>query len=185
VDELARHAAEGLDAARLLRAMKPAIASVAVDARAVTGRVVPPDGPLAASLSAAFTAPQPQPDLASYVRCLGEITGADIRLCPELGLNVHGKGLYLVPFSLTEIRLITGKNVHQRLVAFVAARYRDWAARQPATAPTLALTAGGRPVAVDATGVFTVTNVPGVRLAVTTSAGDATAVVVTSPPPNG
>ena len=183
VDELARHAAEGLDAVRLLRAMKPAIAALSVDAGAVTGRAVRPDGPLAASLSAAFTAPRPQPDLASYVRCLGEITGADIRFCPELGLNVHGKGLYLVPFSLTEVRLITGKNVHHRLIAFVAAQYRDWAARQPATAPTLSLTADGRPVAVDGAGVFTVTNAPGLRLAVTTSAGDATAVVVVSSPP--
>ena len=46
---------------------------------------------------------------------------------------MHGKALYFVPFDVRDLRLITGKNVHERLVAFVAERYREWAARQAGT----------------------------------------------------
>ena len=66
--------------------------------------MTPPDDAVAAALAAALPAP-PQPDIGAYLSCLGNVTAADIRLCPELGLNVHGKGLYLVPFSVSDIRL--------------------------------------------------------------------------------
>jgi len=46
---------------------------------------------------------------------------ADIGFDPALGLNVHGKALYPVPFSMTDVRTITGRNVHRRLLEFVAA----------------------------------------------------------------
>jgi hypothetical protein len=183
VAEWARHAAEGLDASRLLRAMKPSFTSTAVDPAtgAVTGRVLPPDGALAAAVSTTLPAP-PRTDLGAYLLCLGNITGADIGFCPESGLNVHGKALYVVPFSVTDVRLTTGRNVHHRLLASVAARYAEWAARQPAVSPTLLLTADGRPVALDATGRFVAPGAAGQRLVVTTAAGDATALVVTAPP---
>ncbi len=181
VAELAAHAAEGLRAVRLLRAIKPTFAFLEIrpdtSTLTVTGRVALPDSALAADLAPAFTAPRPPPDLAAYLRCLGNVLGADIRLCPELGLNVHGKALYFVPFDFGDLRLITGKNVHEHLVAFVAARYREWVARQPGASPALTLTADGLPVPIGADGTFAVSRPAGsrVRLVVTTAAGDATA----------
>ncbi len=184
VAELATHAAEGHDAVRLLRAMRPAFASLESrsdgSSRTVRGRAAPPDAALVAALGPRFAAPRPQPaDLGAYVRCLGDILGADIQLCPELGLNVHGKAFYFVPFDFRDLRLITGRNVHERLVAFVVASHREWAARQPGTPLGLSLTADGAPVALAADGGFafetsTAAGNP-VRLVLTSSAGDTTA----------
>jgi hypothetical protein len=109
----------------------------------------------------------------TYLRCLGNLLGADIRLCPELGLNVHGKALYFVPFGFGDVRLITGHNVHERLMAFVADRHREWDGRQNGT-PGLALTANGAPVAFDASGRFRCPARTALNLVPTTSAGDAT-----------
>src|SRR4029079_860755 len=108
----------------------PAIVVESLANGTITGRVTPPDDAVVAALAPALPAP-PQPDIGAYLSCLGNVTAVDIRLCPELGLNIHGKGLYLVPFSVSDIRFITGKNVHHQLLAFVAARHDGWAARQP------------------------------------------------------
>jgi hyaluronoglucosaminidase len=179
VAELATHSHEGLIAVQLLRAMKPGFAGLDVGPEMLTGRVVPPDAALAAALAPAVTGSRPRSDLAAYVTCLGDILGADIRLCPEFGLNVHGKGLYFVPFDFGDIRLITGRNVHEQLIAFVAARYRDWAPRQNGT-PALMLHANGSTVPLGADGTFAVTRQPGlaVELVVSTPAGDATSARV-------
>jgi hypothetical protein len=77
------------------------------------------------------------------------------------------------------------KNVHHRLLASAAAWYREWSARQPAAPVRLSLTVDGRPVALDAAGAFVAPGAAGGRLVVTTSAGDATAVVVTASAPLG
>jgi hyaluronoglucosaminidase len=177
VDELAAHAAEGAVAGRLLRAMKPAFTALEIAADAVTGRVAPPDPVQAAALAPAITAPRQPPDLFAYLACLGDLLGPDIRLCPELGLNVHGKALYFVPFDIRDVRLITGKNVHERLMTFVAERYRAWAAH--ARGP-LTLTANGRPVALADDGTFTLPRPDAnpLDLVLTTAAGDATTVRV-------
>ncbi len=177
VAELAAHAAEGAMAVDLLRAMKPTFAALEIAADSVTGRVAPPDPAGAASLAPAITAPRAQPDLGAYLSCLGNLLGADIRLCPELGLNVHGKALYFVPFAVRDLRFITGKNVHERLLAFVAARYREWAARSGGP-PALALAANGVAVALAADGSFSVSRAGAapLDLAVTTTGGDATTV---------
>jgi hypothetical protein len=185
VAELGAHAAAGLDAVRLLRAMKPAFASLMTRADAgaftVTGRALPPDAPLVAALAPAFP-PPPPPDIGGYLRCLGDFLGPDIHLCPQFGLNVHGKALYIVPFEITDIRIITGKNVHQRLVGFVAAAHRAWAAREAEAPSALSLTLDGRPVALAPDGAFSVTAGRPLggssRLVLETAAGDATAMQV-------
>ena len=95
---------------------------------------------------------------------------------------MHGKALYVVPFDITDIRVITGRNVHQRLVGFVAEAHRAWAARQPGTPVGLALTLDGRPVAVGPDGSFsaTIPHAPGgsSRLVLESAAGDAVAVQI-------
>src|SRR5262249_24143620 len=123
VAELAAHTTAGLDAVRLPRAMKPSFAPLATPSEngvlTIPGRALPPDAALVAELAPAFQAPQP-PDVTGYLRCLGDLLGTGIRLCPQFGLNVHGRELYVVPFDITDIRVITGRNVHQRLIGFVA-----------------------------------------------------------------
>ena len=182
VTELAAHVAEGLRAVQLLRAMKPAFSDLEIhtdtSTLTVTGRLAPPDPALAADLALPLAGPRPRPDLAGYVRCLGDVLGVDIRLCPELGLNVHGKAFYFVPFDVRDLRLITGKNVHERLVGFVVERYREWAVRQAGAPAALTLTADGMPVTVARDGTFAFSRPAGsrVRLVVTTATGDATAV---------
>jgi beta-N-acetylglucosaminidase len=186
VAELAAHAAQQLDAVRLLRGMKPTFASLTSDvngtALAVSGRVAPPDVALVAALAPAVTGSSPRPDISEYVKCLGNLLGADIRLCTEFGLNVHGKAFYLVPFDITDVRLITGRNVHQRLVRFVAERHGDWLTRQQGAPAGLSLTLDDAPVAVGADGTFAVTtSLPAggtARLTLATAAGDVTAVQV-------
>ncbi len=181
--ELAAHAAAGLDAVRLLRAMKPGVSSlttrVAGNVLTVSGRAHPPDAALADSLGAAFP-PLAPPDSAGYLRCLGDLLGPNIRLCPEFGLNVHGKGLYVVPFDIRDIRIITGRNVHQHLIGFVGDTYRAWTARQAGSAVQLSLRLDGQPIELAADGSFSVVTQPSgghtSRLVVETSAGDATAI---------
>lgn len=183
VAELAAHASEGLIAMGLLRALKPTFSLLevreTVASLALSGRVQAHDATLAAGLGPLVT-PRPAPDLGAYVRCLGNPLGADIRLCPELGLNVHGKGLYFVPFDFGDLRFITGKNVHDRLLAFVAERYREWAARQTGAPPALALTADGAPIPLASDGRFTVETTrhagAAVLLVLTSASGDSTAV---------
>ena len=146
------------------------------------GVAAPPDAALAETLAPAFDAAPPHPDIGEYVRCLGNLLGADIHLCTEFGLNVHGKGFYLVPFDIKDVRLISGRNVHQRLVQFVGERHRAWAGRQQAGGGALSLTLDGAPVAVAADGAFAVTTPlpPGgtARLALATAAGDVTTIPV-------
>jgi hypothetical protein len=186
VAELAAHAERELDAVRLLRAMKPGFPSLVarVDGTmlAVSGSVAPPDAALVATLAPAFDAAPPRPDIGEYVRCLGDLLGADIHLCTEFGLNVHGKGFYLVPFDVKDVRLITGKNVHARLVRFVGDRHRAWAARQGTSGAGLSLDLDGAPVAIGADGAFAITtSLPAggsARLALATAAGEVTAVRV-------
>ncbi len=184
VAELADHAARWVDAARLLRAMKPSITAVDVtDAGAgmvrIHGRAVAPDSATAALLGAAIASPPPA-DVAGYLGCLGTFLGADIGFCPQFGLNVHGKRLLIYPTSLTSISIVTGKNVHDRLLATVATAYAAWSARQPGGSVSLALTLDGTAVPLDGDGGFDVTAPlaagASARLVVTTSAGDATAV---------
>jgi hypothetical protein len=139
-----------------------------VGATVVTGRVAPPDP----HVPAVFVArPPPQSDVAGFLSCLGDILGPDIRLCPEYGLNVHGKRLYVVPFAIDDVRVISGRNVHDRLVAFAIGRAHAFA---PPGA--LTLTANGRPVPLAADGTFSVARTDGsaLELLLTTAAGDAT-----------
>ena len=78
------------------------------------GTVRPPDGAVIDGLGLAFATPPTVPGIGELLAGMGNVTSADIRFSPELGLNVHGKALYLVPYSLTDVRTITGRNVHQR-----------------------------------------------------------------------
>src|SRR5262249_37252322 len=177
---LATHAAAGLDAVRLLRAMKPGFTSlttsVSGNVLTVSGQAYAPDPALANSLAVGFPRVTP-PDSGGYLRCLGDLLGPDIRLCPQFGLNVHGKGLYVVPFDVRDIRVITGRNVHEHLIGFVGDTYRAWAARQSDAAGALSLNLDGRPVPLAADGSFSFVMPSGgrtSRLVIATSAGDAT-----------
>jgi hyaluronoglucosaminidase len=184
--ELAAHAAREADAVRLLRAMKPAIADLVVTVAGgmlhVTGRALPPDAATVAALGPGLATAPPAPAFGDLLACLGNVLGADIHFCPELGLNVHGKALYVVPYDLTHIETITGRNVHDNFLAFIAARHADFVARQGPGSDALALVLGSTPVPLASDGGFDVTvPVPaatGVALVATTAAGDATAVGV-------
>ncbi|HEV7733556.1 MAG TPA: protein O-GlcNAcase [Candidatus Binatia bacterium] len=180
VTELGTHAAQAAQAAQLLRAMKPSFERLTVTptggAVRVVGRALPPDTATVATLAPTFGSPPSAPDIGGYLRCLGNIVGPDIRLCPEYGLNVHGKGLCIIPKSLTDIQIITDRNVHRRLLTIVAASYAGWQARQNAGTAPLTLTADGTPIPLAADGSFD-TVVPGrpSTLLLKTPAGDATA----------
>jgi hypothetical protein len=180
VDELAAHAAQQADVVRLLRAMKPSFAGLRIEASAesvrIAGRVVSPDTATVASLGA-FAMPPAPADIGGYLACLGPFTSADIRFCPDFGLNVHGKALAVIPISLTDVRFVTDRNVHERLLAAAAARLADWQSRQAAGTTPLALAVDGTPIALAADGTFDAT-VPklAAMLVVSTPAGDTTAV---------
>lgn len=186
VAELESHVKVATQAAALLRAMKPAIdvslASAAGGTLHVRGTVRPPDHAVVAALGPALATPPEVPGIGELLAGMGNVTSADIRFCPELGLNVHGKALYLVPYSLTDVRTITGQNVHRHLLELVAERYADWVFRNPSGTGTLALSIDGTPLAVDDAGAFDVTTPlpPAGRatLLATTAAGDATSRVV-------
>jgi hyaluronoglucosaminidase len=189
VAELAAHMAVETQAVAFLRALKPALADVVAGVEGgmlhASGRALPPDATVQADLAPGFAVPPVVPTAPELVECLGGIDGilsSDIPFCPELGLNVHGKRLYVVPYSFSVIETITGRNVHQRFLELVAARWADFQSREAPGSTALALTIDGAPVPLAPNGDFDVTiAVPAggaATLVLTTAAGDATSRVV-------
>ncbi|MCW5893895.1 MAG: beta-N-acetylglucosaminidase domain-containing protein [bacterium] len=184
VDEMAAHAATAMHVVAMLRAMKPALVDLSITpadgSLHLTGRAVPPDPAEVARCAAALPG-VPEADLGAYLASLGPITGADRTLCPALGLNVHGKHLYLLPWSLERLELVTGRNQYDRLLALVRDRHQAWLARQGAGS-ALSAAIDAAPLALDDDGRFdtTVPRTHGVpmRLVVTTAAGDATGLTL-------
>src|SRR6185503_12664640 len=119
VRELAAHVAGARDAVRLLESMKPSFTDVETadtgDTLRVTGRAVPPDAAILAALAPTFATVPELPAFGALVGAMGKLLSADITFCPELGLNVHGKALYAVPYSIKELRHITGRNAYRDL----------------------------------------------------------------------
>src|SRR5262249_36235221 len=152
VAELDTHERTQADAVRLLRAMRPDLVDVVFTVNGgmlhVTGRAIAPDAAVVAALGPAFAIVPPLPSLPEIASCKGDLLGADIKLCPELGLNVHGKALYVVPYTATDIRTITGHNVHRNFLDFVAARWADYQSRQSPGADAVTVTLGGTLVAL-------------------------------------
>jgi hyaluronoglucosaminidase len=185
VDELAAHVASATDGARLLRALKPSVADLTASTTAgqirVTGRALPPDGATIAALAGFATVPA-LPSIGDLVTCKGNLLSADIKLCPELGLNVHGKALYPVPYSLEDFQIITGRNVYRKLLELIAARYADYQNRQGPGANALTVTLEGAAATVAPDGTFDViATLPAsgsAVLSISTAAGDATNVRV-------
>jgi hypothetical protein len=189
VSELAAHAARGGDAVRLLGAMKPSFADVVATptgaALRVTGRAAAPDAATAAALGPGFAADATaaaariaSPPLGAFIGCLGHLLGADIRFCPEFGLNVHGKQLFVVIRVVPDITIVSDRNVHERLVILAGSTYTEWSPRQTPGSDALTLTIDGVPVSLAPDGSFDATvEAPGGHavLQVTTAAGDATA----------
>jgi hyaluronoglucosaminidase len=199
VGELGAHAARGMEAARLLRAMKPAVGGLRVAAAReawvrLDGRVVPAAIEAAVALGEGFLTEAARiegaiarPDVLGYLRCLGDLFGPGIHPCPEFGLNVHGKVLYFYIQSAADVRVVTGRSVYDRLVRFVASRYASWLERRSAgaDATTVAVVPGGDVVMPDADGSFTLL-VPAPRavplaLRVRASGGEETMVEVAAP----
>jgi hyaluronoglucosaminidase len=188
VAELAAHTARGLEAVRLLRALKPALDDVAVSPTSgglrIRGHARPPDAVLADALGPGFAAEAvgvaariarfPVGDL--FV-CLGNPIGENIGFCPQFGLNVHGKVFYFL-ITAAGLETITDRNVHDRLVLATGAAYTEWVARRGPGADTLALALDGTPVPLAADGSFDVTHPAsgGAQLLLTTAAGEATAL---------
>jgi len=193
VAELAAHAARGAEAVTLLRALKPGFGPVTVtyagDQVTVAGRVLSPDAATAARLGPGFVAEAravaariAAPDVGGFLACLGDLLGADIRFCTTFGLNVHGKALYFVIHApdLSDVHIVTDRNVHDRLLQLAGAAYAAWAARRAPGDDALTLTIDGLPAPLAADGSFSLTfprPVVGndIRLLVTTAGGDATA----------
>lgn len=177
VAELRAHVSEGITARDLLRVMKPSIVDVTIAPngaeRRVSGWVFYPNEVAVGFLGPLVAAPRPAPDIAALQACLGPLLTADIHFCPQLGLNVHGKRLYL---SLDNpIRLITGRNQHERLIEFAALAWFDWQGRRTGS-PTLTLSVNGIATPIAPDGAFEAT-VPAngvVNLAALTDAGDVT-----------
>lgn len=94
---------------------------------------------------------------------------------------MHGKALYFVIRTGSDISLVSDRNVHERLLRLVGSLYTDWSARRGPGADTLALTLAGMPVALAPDGGFDVV-VPApparVTLLVATAAGEGTALDV-------
>jgi hypothetical protein len=196
VNELAAHAARGAEAVALLRALKPAFGPVTVTYAehevTVAGRALPPDPATAARLGPSFVAEASAvaariaaPDVGGFVDCLGDLLGADIRFCTAFGLNVHGKALYFVIRApdLSDLRIVTDRNVHDRLIRFAGAAYAAWAARRRPGDDALTLTIDGIPTPVAPDGSFSLTFIRpevgnNIRLLLTTAGGDATALFV-------
>jgi hypothetical protein len=198
VGELAQHAARGIDAVRLLRALKPSLHDLrhepagGADVR-VRGRALPPDAGVASILGPGFAAEAlatalriATPPLGPYIGCLGAIQGADIHFCPEYGLNVHGKSLYVVIRTVRDIAIVTDRNVHDRLVQLAGAEYEAWSARRGPGSDALSVTVGVFQVAVAPDGTFDVTIPPmgrptrdsRVPVHVVTAAGEPTSALV-------
>jgi hypothetical protein len=119
------------------------------------------------------------PDVAGFAACLGPFLGADIRFCTAYGLNVHGKALFFLIHSVSQIDIVTDRNVYDHLILAAATMYTEWAARRGPSSDALSLTLEGTPIPLDDAGAFDAT-VPlpatgQVRLVVTTAAGEATA----------
>jgi hypothetical protein len=196
VTELAAHAARGAEAVALLRALKPTFGPVTVTYAehtvTVAGRVLPPDPATAARLGPGFVAEanavaarMAAPDVGGFVDCLGDLLGADIRFCTAFGLNVHGKALYFLIHApdLSDVRIVTDRNVHDRLIQVTAAAYAAWAARRRPGDDALTLTIDGIPTPLAADGSFSLTFPRpevgnNIRLLVATAGGDATALSV-------
>ena len=168
VAELARHATRGADAVRLLRALRPDVAGLVATPSPgmlrVQGRVTGPDPALAALLGPDFAAEAAMiaariatPPFGAYLRCLGPLTSADIHFCPQFGLNVHGKQLYVLIRTATDIALITDRNVHDALVRQVAAAWTAWSAGRSDAANVVSATLDGTPIALGGDGGFDVT----------------------------
>ena len=196
VSELAAHVAGARDAVRFLEAMKPTFTDVEAadtgDTRHVTGRAVPPDSEILAALAPTFATVPELPAFGALVGAMGKLLSADITFCPELGLNVHGKALYAVPYSIKEVRHITGKNVYRHLLELVAARWADYERRRRPDVSPLTVTLDGAPIALAPDGRFDVT-IPRpangrTTLTVATAAGDTTSLAVpqaVAPPSTG
>jgi hypothetical protein len=178
--EMRAHATEGMQAAELLAAMKPRFVGAQFvgvgGASRLVGHVAYPDEPTANTLGAALSGPRVAPTFGELQACLGPLLTPEIGFCPELGLNVHGKELYLVLGN--PIALVTGRNQHERLMALVIAAYEDWAARQ-APVDTVTLAVDGVATPLTPSGDFDVAAAPEgpIRLVATTDAGDATALL--------
>jgi hypothetical protein len=192
VAELAAHAARGTEAVRLLTAMKPSFADVVATAAGtalrVTGRALAPDAATAAALGPGFAAEATltaariaRPPFGAFITCLGSLLGPDIRFCPEFGLNVHGKQLFVLIRVVPDISFVSDRNVHERLVILAGSTYTVWSPRQTPGSDALTLTIAGTPVALAPDGSFdtTVETQGGhATLEVTSTAGDATALDV-------
>jgi hypothetical protein len=180
VSELRAHVTETYRVRGLLRTMKPSFVEVTLttvgDTRHVRGYAFPPDVDAVTLLGPLVAAPRPAPDLAALLDCLGPLLTADINFCPDLGLNVHGKRLYVVLDGFT---VVTGRNQHERLVAMAALAWFDWQQRQ--TDPVvLSLSVDGVPAPLAPYGAFDVVVAPSgpVHLLAATDAGDATAATL-------
>jgi hypothetical protein len=192
VAELAAHTARGADAVRLLRALRPDAVELVTTPGAgtlrVQGRAVGPDAALAATLgpdfaaeAAAVAARIASPPFAQYLRCLGPLLTAGIHFCPDFGLNVHGKQLYVVLRTVSDIQLVSDRNVHDRLIRFTGDAWTAWAAGRTDASNAVTATVDGTPAPLDGDGRFDVT-VPtatgSASVLVTTAAGERTARVV-------
>ena len=201
VAELGGHAARGMEAVRLLRAMKPGVSDLAVAATGaaavrMSGRVVSQAPEIAAALGEDFLAEAARiedsiarPDVLGYLRCLGDLFGPGIHPCPDFGLNVHGKALYFFIGSASDLRVVTGRNVHDRLVRFAASRYAAWLDRRVAGADATTVSVSDRAIIPGPDGDFALV-VPEHRAArlalrVRTIAGEETAVDVPVGTPAG
>jgi hyaluronoglucosaminidase len=177
VDELRSHLAEADVVRDLLRVMKPSVTGLQLvtvgGARRVVGSAVLPNAAAASTLGPIVAAERPAPNLNALLDCLGPLLSADIDFCPQLGLNVHGKRLYV---SLANpITLVTGRNRHDQLLDAAALAWSEWTTRQPTT-PTLTVTIDGLPVSLGPDGSFDapVAATGTIRVLVSTDAGDAT-----------
>jgi hypothetical protein len=187
VTELSAHAARGIEATRLLRALKPAFVELTTTGTSgnltIHGRVVAADADTAAALGPGFAAEGAAvaariavPPAGPYVACLGDFLGADIHFCPEFGLNVHGKALFFLIHDVTDVTVVSDRNVHDRLVLLAARAYTEWVARRGPGADALALTLDGSPVLLGGDLTFsTPVSTSGGTLLVRTAAGEATA----------
>ncbi len=155
----------------------------------IRGRVVPADSATAAVLGPSFAAEAADvaerirhPPLGAYITCLGNILGADIRFCPQLGLNVHGKALFILIRSATSIEVIADRNVFGRVVQVAGSRWEAWRARRGPASDLLMVTSGTTDVPLDDDGAFSVSvAIPrGARhpIRVTTGAGETTVIGV-------
>jgi hypothetical protein len=193
VHELGEHAARGTQAVTLLQALKPAFvgleAQVIKGTLYVHGRVKGPDSNIAMSLGPDFAAEAAAvaqrieaPPVGPYVACLGDLLGADIGFCPQFGLNVHGKALFFFIRSQTDLRIVTDRNVHDRLIELVGRLYATWAAGRSPGSDALSLTLSGAPIPLAEDGAFSATTPMSaggrVRVVVSTAGGLSTAVVV-------